>query len=175
MQNYCLYCRTVLASKLLYPVHSRTLVCRLPVFWEFQVFIARTLSRISILDGEPSSSRHESNTRTHTRFTRNACRTFCDVLLNEGALIRPPSDIRITMKLSLTIAYAVQATLELAHGESNRPIPCSQLAERGKIPSRFLLQILCRLVRAAYCARHRGRPGVTTYRDSHHTARWLPW
>lgn len=51
------------------------------------------------------------------------------------------------MRLSRTIAYAVAATLELARAEPNCPISCSDLASRGKMPKRFLLQILRVLVR----------------------------
>ena len=50
------------------------------------------------------------------------------------------------MKISRSIGYAVQATLALAQSDRSIPIPCSQLAERGKMPHRFLLQILRRLV-----------------------------
>lgn len=50
------------------------------------------------------------------------------------------------MKLSRTIAYAIHATLQLAKGERGIPIPCSQLASVGRMPERFLLQILRSLV-----------------------------
>ncbi len=50
------------------------------------------------------------------------------------------------MKLSRTVAYAVQATLQLAQSESDAPVPCSQLASAGHMPERFLLQILRHLV-----------------------------
>lgn len=50
------------------------------------------------------------------------------------------------MKISRSIGYAVQATLDLAKADRTVPIPCSQLAARGKMPHRFLLQILRRLV-----------------------------
>jgi Rrf2 family protein len=50
------------------------------------------------------------------------------------------------MKLSRTVAYAVQATLRLAQADSGIPIPCSQLAAEGHMPERFLLQILRHLV-----------------------------
>jgi Rrf2 family protein len=50
------------------------------------------------------------------------------------------------MKLSRTIAYAIHATLQLAGGERGVPIPCSQLANDGQMPERFLLQILRSLV-----------------------------
>ncbi len=50
------------------------------------------------------------------------------------------------MKLSRTVFYAVQATLRLAEAESTRPMPCSKLAAAGKMPERFLLQILRHMV-----------------------------
>ena len=50
------------------------------------------------------------------------------------------------MKLSRTVSYAVQATVRLAEAETSRPIPCSKLAAEGKMPERFLLQILRHLV-----------------------------
>jgi len=50
------------------------------------------------------------------------------------------------MKLSRTVAYAVQATLQLAKSDSNAPVPCSHLAAEGHMPERFLLQILRNLV-----------------------------
>jgi Rrf2 family transcriptional regulator, cysteine metabolism repressor len=50
------------------------------------------------------------------------------------------------MKLSRTIAYALHATLQLASGDRGVPIPCSQLANEGRMPERFLLQILRSLV-----------------------------
>ena len=50
------------------------------------------------------------------------------------------------MRLSRTVAYALQATLYLARSESEKPIPCSRLAAEGRMPERFLLQILRNLV-----------------------------
>jgi Rrf2 family protein len=50
------------------------------------------------------------------------------------------------MKLSRTVTYAVQATLQLAECNGNAPVPCSQLAAAGNMPERFLLQILRHLV-----------------------------
>jgi Rrf2 family transcriptional regulator, cysteine metabolism repressor len=52
----------------------------------------------------------------------------------------------ILMKLSRTVGYALQATLQLAEAEPGTPIPCSQLAAHGNMPERFLLQILRNLV-----------------------------
>jgi Rrf2 family transcriptional regulator, cysteine metabolism repressor len=50
------------------------------------------------------------------------------------------------MKLSRTVGYALQATLQLVEAEPDRPVPCSQLAAQGNMPERFLLQILRNLV-----------------------------
>jgi Rrf2 family protein len=50
------------------------------------------------------------------------------------------------MKLSRTVAYAVRATLQLAQANSGAPVPCSRLASEGRMPERFLLQILRNLV-----------------------------
>jgi Rrf2 family protein len=50
------------------------------------------------------------------------------------------------MKISRNIAYAVQATIELARAEPNCPIPCSRLAKIGNLPERYLPQVLRQLV-----------------------------
>ncbi len=50
------------------------------------------------------------------------------------------------MKVSRTVAYALHAMLQLARTDSETPVPCSQLACEGKMPERFLLQILRNLV-----------------------------
>ena len=63
------------------------------------------------------------------------------------------------MKLSRTVAYAVRATLQLAELESNGPVPCSRLASEGKMPERFLLQILRNLVTHGILRSTRGVDG----------------
>ena len=63
------------------------------------------------------------------------------------------------MKLSRTVSYAVQATLQLAKSESLVPVPCSQLAAVGKMPERFLLQILRNLVTHGILRSTRGVDG----------------
>lgn len=63
------------------------------------------------------------------------------------------------MKLSRTIAYAIHATLQLATGERGVPIPCSQLASEGRMPERFLLQILRSLVTHGLLCSSRGVDG----------------
>ena len=63
------------------------------------------------------------------------------------------------MKLSRTVAYALQATLQLAQSDSSVPIPCSRLAAEGKMPERFLLQILRNLVAHGILESTRGVEG----------------
>ena len=63
------------------------------------------------------------------------------------------------MKLSRTVAYAVQASLHLAEFRGEGPVPCSQLASEGKMPERFLLQILRHLVARGILASTRGIDG----------------
>ena len=63
------------------------------------------------------------------------------------------------MKISRTIAYAIHATLQLATGERGVPIPCSQLASEGKMPERFLLQILRSMVTHGLLCSTRGVDG----------------
>jgi Rrf2 family protein len=63
------------------------------------------------------------------------------------------------MKLSRTVAYAVRATLQLAELESRGPVPCSRLASEGKMPERFLLQILRNLVTHGILRSTRGVDG----------------
>lgn len=50
------------------------------------------------------------------------------------------------MKVSRTIAYGIHATVLLARAPPGLPVPCSQLASEGRMPERFLLQILRCLV-----------------------------
>src|SRR3569623_1762656 len=63
------------------------------------------------------------------------------------------------MKLSRTVSYAVRATLQLAQLESSGPVPCSKLAAEGKMPERFLLQILRNLVTHGILRSTRGVDG----------------
>lgn len=63
------------------------------------------------------------------------------------------------MKLSRTVAYAVQATVQLAQSETSAPVPCSHLASHGKMPERFLLQILRNLVTHGILRSTRGVEG----------------
>jgi Rrf2 family protein len=51
------------------------------------------------------------------------------------------------MRLSRSVAYALQATLQLARANAvGVTVPCSRLAADGGMPERFLLQILRNLV-----------------------------
>lgn len=50
------------------------------------------------------------------------------------------------MKLPNTVAYAVRAACNLAQTAPQSPIPCSELAREGRMPDRFLLQVLRTLV-----------------------------
>ena len=63
------------------------------------------------------------------------------------------------MRLSRTVGYAVQATLQLAQSPSGRPVPCSRLAAVGKMPERFLLQVLRNLVTHGILRSTRGVDG----------------
>src|SRR5688572_4219947 len=66
------------------------------------------------------------------------------------------------MKLSRTVSYAVQATLQLAQTEPGTTVPCSQLAAEGKMPERFLLQVLRNLVTHGILQSTRGVDGGYT-------------
>ncbi|MBN2217793.1 MAG: Rrf2 family transcriptional regulator [Pirellulales bacterium] len=63
------------------------------------------------------------------------------------------------MKMSRTVAYAVQASIYLAQAQGEGPVPCSRLASEGKMPERFLLQILRHLVARGILASTRGVDG----------------
>src|SRR4051812_18809448 len=63
------------------------------------------------------------------------------------------------MKLSRTVSYAVRATLQLAQLSAQGPVPCSKLAAEGKMPERFLLQILRNLVTHGILRSTRGVDG----------------
>jgi len=63
------------------------------------------------------------------------------------------------MKLSRTVAYALQATMQLAADDTNAPVPCSRLAAKGDMPERFLLQVLRSLVNHGVLRSTRGVDG----------------
>src|SRR5215471_15258008 len=66
------------------------------------------------------------------------------------------------MKLSRTAGYALVATLQLAQSDPSVPIPCSRLAAQGRMPERFLLQILRSLVTHGILHSTRGVEGGYT-------------
>ena len=63
------------------------------------------------------------------------------------------------MKLSRTVRYAVQASVQLAQSDPAQPVPCSRLAAQGRMPERFLLQILRSLVTHGILRSSRGVDG----------------
>ncbi len=63
------------------------------------------------------------------------------------------------MKISRTVTYALQATLQLAQAGGETPVPCSRLAAQGDMPERFLLQILRSLVTHGILRSTRGVDG----------------
>ncbi len=63
------------------------------------------------------------------------------------------------MKVSRTVTYAVQALLQLCHHPSQTPVPCRLLAKEGRMPERFLLQILRDLVNSGILQSVRGVDG----------------
>jgi len=70
------------------------------------------------------------------------------------------------MKLSRTVSYAVQATLQLAQNKPGTTVPCSQLAAQGHMPERFLLQVLRNLVTHGILQSTRGVEGGYTLERS---------
>lgn len=63
------------------------------------------------------------------------------------------------MKLSRSVVYAVQATLQIAQDRSGLPVPCSKVAAAGNMPEKFLLQILRDLVTGGVLRSTRGVEG----------------
>jgi len=63
------------------------------------------------------------------------------------------------MKISRTIAYGVQAILQLATAPPGVPVACGRLAADGRMPERFLLQVLRSLVRTNVLQSVRGVDG----------------
>jgi len=63
------------------------------------------------------------------------------------------------MRLSRTVFYALQATLQLAQAGHGDPVPCSRLAAEGRMPERFLLQVLRNLVAHGILESTRGVDG----------------
>ncbi len=65
----------------------------------------------------------------------------------------------IPMKLSRTVAYALQASLCLAEMRNPRPVSCNRLASDRGMPERFLLQILRDLTKQGILQSTRGGGG----------------
>ncbi|MEN1679171.1 MAG: Rrf2 family transcriptional regulator [Planctomycetota bacterium] len=63
------------------------------------------------------------------------------------------------MKISRTVAYAVQALLQLSAVPDGRPVACGRLAAEGHMPERFLLQVLRSLVESGILRSVRGVDG----------------
>jgi len=63
------------------------------------------------------------------------------------------------MKLSQSVAYAIHASLRLASNREASPVSCSRLAEQGKLPERFLLQLLRDLAKQGILQSTRGGGG----------------
>jgi Rrf2 family protein len=73
----------------------------------------------------------------------------------------------VAMRLSRSVSYALQAILQLAGVDSATPVPCSQIAAEGRMPERFLLQILRDLVAHGVLESTRGVDGgYTLERDA---------
>ncbi len=66
------------------------------------------------------------------------------------------------MKLSQSVTYAIHAILRLAENQSGSPISCGRLAEQGRMPERFLLQILRDLAKQGILQSTRGGGGGFT-------------
>lgn len=63
------------------------------------------------------------------------------------------------LKFSRSTAYGVQAVTLLAQESSRAPVACSKLAAEGRMPERFLLQILRMLVMHGILRSSRGVDG----------------
>jgi Rrf2 family transcriptional regulator, cysteine metabolism repressor len=66
------------------------------------------------------------------------------------------------MKLSQSVTYAIHAVLRLAENHRALPVSCGKLAEQGKMPERFLLQILRDLAKQGILQSTRGGGGGFT-------------
>jgi Rrf2 family protein len=66
------------------------------------------------------------------------------------------------MKLSQSVTYAIHAVLRLAESREGTPVSCGRLAEKGRMPERFLLQILRDLAKQGILQSTRGGGGGFT-------------
>lgn len=63
------------------------------------------------------------------------------------------------MKLSQSVTYGIHAALRLSQSRGGAPISCGHLASMGKMPERFLLQILRDLAKQGILQSSRGGGG----------------
>lgn len=63
------------------------------------------------------------------------------------------------MRISRASTYALLAAVQLSDSPTSPPIPCSQLAQLGDMPERFLLQVLRNLVNEGLLKSTRGVDG----------------
>ena len=63
------------------------------------------------------------------------------------------------MRISRASTYAVLAAIQLSESPASPPVPCSQLAQLGDMPERFLLQVLRTLVNEGLLKSTRGVDG----------------
>jgi Rrf2 family protein len=71
----------------------------------------------------------------------------------------PPEEQEIELRISRASTYAVLATIQLSESPASPPVPCSQLAQLGDMPERFLLQVLRNLVNEGVLKSTRGVDG----------------
>lgn len=69
------------------------------------------------------------------------------------------SSFEALMKLSQSVTYGIHAALRLSQSRGGAPISCGQLATLGKMPERFLLQILRDLAKQGILQSSRGGGG----------------
>lgn len=63
------------------------------------------------------------------------------------------------MRISRASTYALLAAVQLSDSPTSPPVPCSQLAQLGDMPERFLLQVLRNLVNEGLLKSTRGVDG----------------
>lgn len=63
------------------------------------------------------------------------------------------------MKLSRTVVYGLQAIVQLARMESDTPVTCRRISAGSKMPERFLLHVLRKMVIHGILASTRGSDG----------------
>lgn len=65
----------------------------------------------------------------------------------------------LKVKISRASTYAILAACQLSDSKSAPPVPCSKLAKLGRMPERFLLQVLRSMVRHGILSSTRGVDG----------------